>query len=642
MLRINTAQSDFGPLRLAGNLYVDKTRQIYHFLQRSGALMYTRPRRFGKTLLLSTIAALYRGNPAPFALPSAEVAPLWIHQSGLWNWQVEQRPVLRMDMQRLKMLPGETATAALFRLVDTTAYHWGMTGRYRRTVDEPVQAWEDLLRQVAYLYQPGRELDLPEAIPKTAAVDEAWYPDTPLIMPCGQVQGDPLPCLVLLIDEYDAPILNHLTHPQAPELRVQLADMYGVTKRMGSFIHRLVMTGITRFVREDMWSKLNHVSDVTQERHFHDLTGFTEADLDWLQSRADAEYGGHECHSYEPALLLEAWRSWYNGYRFSLNVVEHIYNPYAILQSLQTGEIREFWFDSGHLGAIEALMRKPWHIWQNLQITELYAPTTVFRRIAGLDMQVLDSLVPDKDSEEQVTSHSPRDLSDLPLRQISILLHQAGYLTLAPNGRLTVPNREVAQNIGYLLLSPYFQEGQEDWSLDYIEDMYSAATRLHFPDLVATFNQFLHQFPHQRFTKAGEIPYNLLFDVSMMLMKPRVSLQTERSSLLGDADTVVEWDDITLVVEFKHEASSFQRGWEQLISREYARYFADKKPFTIGLSLNIVNRQVEEWICDALRQDGTPQKRELTHRSPWPDSLDLRQHFERQDVSGTTKSLYTD
>ena len=349
---IDANQHDFAVLRESGALYVDKTRQIHELLRSGSARMYTRPRRFGKSLLLSTVAALYRGEEALFAGMLAQPEPLWIHHTGMWDWERQQRPVLQLTMNRLELEPDGTAAAAFSALLRDTADSWGMTGCYILD-DNPLTAWGNLLRAVARSYQPDAARS-PEAraglpLPEPGHYEFAWLPP-----PLAQSRPGARGGLVLLIDEYDAPILNHLGHPQAAALRRLLAGFYEATKIRMHLFHRLLLTGVTRFVREGLWSKLNHVTDVTADPYCHDLTGFTDEELDSLtrQLRDGLLHVQHTDSSLKSEALRTAWREWYNGYRFTPDAQQRLYNPWFILHSLGTGRLRDYWYDSGHLGAL--------------------------------------------------------------------------------------------------------------------------------------------------------------------------------------------------------------------------------------------------------------------------------------------------
>ncbi len=411
---------------------------------------------------------------------------------------------------------------------------------------------------------------------------------------------------VLLVDEYDAPILHHRHRTGAGEIREHLADFYGACKIFSGSIPKLVMVGIPRFVREGLWSKLNRVSDATQEEDHHELAGFTENDLDVLLTCAP---GLPSSAGTAPRLplwrLKSAWQEWCNGYLFVPAGTQRIYNPFAIMNSLHTRCMRSYWAQSGRLTVIEKILQEPWPRWDVQDMAQWYAPRRARLAEPEIDLQVLDQLQPDANPNVV--------LAQLPMQQISALLHQAGYLALREDGRWTVPNREVAQDMGSLLLAPCFADSPR-FALDDIKDMCRAAKHLHIPDLVCSFNSLLHQFPHPRFSGAGEKSCNILFDMSPMLMQPSMNLDLERSGLQGDADTVWSWDDVVLVVEFKHEDTA-QAGLRQLLERNYARFLADKSLLVLALALNIQNRQVQDWICDAVAPDGTPQGRALTETS---------------------------
>ncbi len=268
--RLQPAVHDFVQMRARGLLYVDKTHQIRNFLDRDSALLFTRPRRFGKSLLLSTIKAMYEKKQHLFAAASRDEAPLAVYDDSVWDWKSHPRVVLSLDMSVMEA-DAQGITGALANKVRDLARQCHMTDQYDCQAQFPAASLANLLQALA-----DREGQM---VYRQATQDsQQGQPWSDLQLAQRLLEVYP----VILVDEYDAPIFNHLHSPQASRIRSQLADFYGVFKEKQACLFQLVLTGITRFVRVGLWSKLNHVNDVTQDPEFHELVGFTDSDLDGL------------------------------------------------------------------------------------------------------------------------------------------------------------------------------------------------------------------------------------------------------------------------------------------------------------------------------------------------------------------------
>lgn len=574
---IRSSTHDFVRIRRDRLLYVDKTHRVRAFLEWDDALLITRPRRFGKSLLLSTIKAMYSGTKSLFGPHDSGQEELAVYRDPTWIWN--KHIVLALDMSTLTADAAGINTELIAR-VNILAQDWGVS-KGNLADSSPAAALTSLIH-ILYHNHPGS--------------DQAG--------------------LVILVDEYDAPILNHLHAPQASLIRAQLASFYGVFKAESDRIKKLVLTGITRFVRDGLWSTLNHVMDVTQDPQFHDLVGFTDREMEhlWSQVMGRTATPLPRGRGIWPALSLEAWREWYDGYRFAESADNSIYNPFAIMRSLHVGYLRDFWAQSGHLGTVERLLQEPWNIAASSIPLTLYVtrPSPVWDY--ELDMNLLDALAP---------SESPAHvLRQWNTKQLTILLHQTGYLTLTPDGMLVTPNREIATHLATVMLKPRFQHDLRR-TTRYVNAMNEALTALRFPDLIRTFNRLLHLFPHQRFRDAGEAPCNLLFDMSAMMFHVPLYHEMEKSGLQGDSDTVLAWNDIALVVEFRQgQDSSAQRGQNQIRRQQYLRSLNMHCRMYLGLSLYMEDRQVKRWSCEGYTVDGMPLHRSLQHDSEWPTDPD--------------------
>lgn len=147
-LRLQPAVHDFVQMRARGLLYVDKTRQIRDFLDRDTALLFTRPRRFGKSLLLSTIKAMYEQKRHLFAGTSPDESALTIHDAALWDWTNSPRVVLTLDMSVMEA-DAQGITHALENKVRDLARQCHMTGQYDHRPEFPAASLGNLLQALS-------------------------------------------------------------------------------------------------------------------------------------------------------------------------------------------------------------------------------------------------------------------------------------------------------------------------------------------------------------------------------------------------------------------------------------------------------------------------------------------------------------
>lgn len=277
---------DFGNLRKGGFLYIDKTRLIYNLIDLGKYYFLSRPRRFGKSLLLSTIKEIFNGKKELFE-------GLWIHDQ--WNWD-QKHPVIHLRFSQIDY-KGLGLTTAISRELDFLAKEFGI-----QLVEEDSLAlkFRELIREVAKI---------------------------------GQV--------VILIDEYDKPITDYLEDiEKVEENRSVFKSFYSVLKDADEYIRLLLITGVSRFSKVSIFSDLNNFNDITIHRKYATITGITQQELE-----ANFRDEIKEIIQYQPDLLNKL-KLWYNGYAWHENA-ERVYNPFSILKYMDGHDFRNYWFQTG-------------------------------------------------------------------------------------------------------------------------------------------------------------------------------------------------------------------------------------------------------------------------------------------------------
>ena len=274
-------------------IYVDKTGDI-HTLLTSGlrACFFSRPRRFGKSLTISTLDAIFTGKKHLFenlAISKTDYA-----------WPIH--PVIRLDM---KYAANETLERAEIGLMS-------------------------MLGRIARLYQ--------------ITIDRAYYADyfEELIQTLYQKTGQKV---VILIDEYDKPLIDNLDNMvEAQKIQGLLKRFYGVLKSADEFIRFVFITGVSKFSKVSVFSDLNHLQDLTMNPLYATLVGMTETELMTHYSPYIQDIAAKK--NWASDQVIQEIRRWYNGYRFSESDLK-VYNPWSTLSLFSTGKFQEHWYTTG-------------------------------------------------------------------------------------------------------------------------------------------------------------------------------------------------------------------------------------------------------------------------------------------------------
>ena len=271
----------FRELREKVCYYVDKTAYIERLVRSGKHYFLSRPRRFGKSLFLDTIKELFEGNEELFR---------GLHIHDRWEWS-DRHAVVRLDFG-----------GGNFR----------DPGLLEANVMEQLAAAERRTGVVTeYLTAPGRFAYLLEALHERTGRR-----------------------VVVLVDEYDKPILDAVETPEAARTnRDFLRGLYGMIKSSDAHVHFTFLTGVSKFTKVGVFSQLNNLTDLTLDRRYSAICGYTEEDLDTVFA---PELDG---------LDREQVREWYNGYRW--RGAEKVYNPYDVLLLFDSREFKAHWFETG-------------------------------------------------------------------------------------------------------------------------------------------------------------------------------------------------------------------------------------------------------------------------------------------------------
>lgn len=274
-------------------VYVDKTKHIYDIITNGSYYFLARPRRFGKSLLVSTCSMLFTGKKELFK-------GLWIEKSD-YDWR--PHPVIHLSL---------VATAC---------------SSAQSVRDDLI--WQ--LEQVAAIYSvdiskaPSLETKFKSLVVQLAKTDSG---------------------VVILIDEYDHPIIKNINNSElAVQCRDVLRDFFGVIKDLDDYLKFVLITGVSKFSKTSIFSGLNNLEDLTVSERGATLLGYTPDELTTYFEPYLKKVAKQNNVSYEK--IIEQTKLWYDGYQFCENPDKNVYNPYSVLLFLDSGKYLNYWFETG-------------------------------------------------------------------------------------------------------------------------------------------------------------------------------------------------------------------------------------------------------------------------------------------------------
>ncbi|GAK55245.1 hypothetical protein U27_02077 [Candidatus Vecturithrix granuli] len=302
--------SSFEKMRTEGYLYVDKTQHIYRMVTEGTFYFLSRPRRFGKSLLVSTLECLFQGRRDLFE-------GLWIAEQRDWDWQ--PHPVIFLDFNEI---PGSSSEAL----------REGLAFRLHQIADE----FEVTLKA------PGIEIFFLQLI--TSLYKKTGYP------------------VVIVIDEYDKRIIEHLGKGQehleiAKGNRDVLKTFFGILKgqSISDKLRLVFLTGVSRFSKVSLFSDLNNLRDISMVESYVEMLGYTQTELEDVFAEQIENFA--QKLGRTTAQVLETLAQKYNGYRFC-DAPVRVYNPFSVLNAFNDLEFRDYWFESATPSFLVNLLRQ--------------------------------------------------------------------------------------------------------------------------------------------------------------------------------------------------------------------------------------------------------------------------------------------
>ncbi len=449
-------------------VYIDKTPGIARMLDGAGRYFLSRPRRFGKSLLLDTIKSVFEGRQELFT-------GLYIEDK--WDWS-QTWPVIKIDFASGIIHSRNELNAWLHQQLDEQESRLGL--KLERD-DNPAIRFSRLIQSAANQSNQRQ--------------------------------------VVVLIDEYDKPILDNIDQTElASEIREGLKNLYSVMKAQDSLIRFIFMTGVTKFSKVSLFSGINQIQDITLNKYFSDICGYTQNDL-------ETTFAEHLA-----GVDMTELKSWYNGYHFTGGAV---YNPYDILLFIfEDHTYRNYWFETGSPEFLIRLFKKHQYFLPDLENIEV--------------------------GEEILNSFEVENINPI------TLLFQAGYLTITDTitrrnrlrFKLAAPNQEVRISLAERLIDAYSARPAEqkyaiqDRLYDALESGDLAQLKQHIISLFAGIPW--RNFTHNTLPDSEGYYASVLYAFFSSL---NATIIPEDISNRGQADMTIQLGDYIYVLEIKRDNS---------------------------------------------------------------------------------------
>lgn len=505
----------FRKLREYGYRYVDKTAYIHELTHPGGCFFLSRPRRFGKSLLISTMENYFRGNRELFK-------GLAIDRLEPEEWT--GYPVLRLDFS-----------------------HRGYTqpGDLEKALGEMLDRWEE-------------EYGVPNP-------DDS--PDGRLDRLIWRIHNNTGKPIVVLVDEYDNPIVDVYGNPQLEAAnRRTLHDFYRVLKANEEYLKFIFLTGVGKLKQINIFSGFNNLIDISLDSRFSAICGITTEELLGNFHEGIEELGDKHGWSFQQAVAR--LKKQYDGYHFSEDLVD-VYNPFSVIQALYFSKIGDYWFQSG-------------------------TPTRLIKQFLENDWGT-------PDLEGYSVSQSTLASGDVLGRSLALACYYTGYLTIKSynlrRDRFTLgyPNGEVRRGFFKDLM-----EAVKGWDDSHADN---------FIDSLNDFidNDDIDGFLHELQSFLAGIPYlphanketQWQKDILIISRLVGLNVDAERRTSDGRMDMVLEGPKAIYIVEFKYGGTP-QEALDQIDEKKYALPFENrlnhKTVVKVGVNISPKTRNIDAWI----------------------------------------------
>ena len=500
----------FEKIREENLFYVDKTDLIYNIVKGSQNNFLSRPRRFGKSLLVTTMQAYFEGKKDLFkGLAIEKLEKEWV-----------KYPVIHIDLSSGKYYEVQRIMSTLDFLLSRYELKYDITPR-------DLSGFGDRFNNII----------------QTAAAQT------------GQK-------VVVLIDEYDAPMLDSNAKPELQEqIRSIMRDFFSPLKANEGLLRFVFLTGITKFSQLSIFSELNNIKNYSLDDRYATICGFTEQELLDNFHEGITDLAAANGMTFDEA--VEKLKEQYDGYHFTAHC-PGLYNPYSILNALFDSRFDNYWFATGTPTFLLELLQK-----NNILIPQLEGIMATPQRFDA--------------PTEKITDPVP-------------VLYQSGYITIkeAQNGMylLGFPNEEVRQGFSESMLNfiaPYYAGPRDNFAWEFGQAMRAD----NIDAAMEALKVYLAGFPYDIHHNSEAFFQAILYTIFNML---NFTIRAEARTARGRVDLLVSTKTTIFVMELKIDQSA-AKALEQIDAKDYTLPYKHdgRRIFKVGINFSTEKRTVDEW-----------------------------------------------
>ena len=511
MKDLTSSVYSFEKLRSEDYLYVDKTEFIWDLINPAGGSYFlSRPRRFGKSLTLSTLKAVFEGKKELFRGLAIYDKP--------YDWK--PYPIIHLDLNGFDFSSVDALQSSLSRLMRETAeFH-----QLQLTENRPDQMFREIITGLSKKQQ-----------------------------------------IVILLDEYDKPILNNISSPECKQILSVLKAFYSVIKAFEGKLRFAFITGVSKFCHVSLFSDLNNLTDITMDARYAAMLGYTQTEFE-SNFREQIEGASLKLGMPKEELLPEI-KAWYDGYRFHADC-ESVYNPVSLAKFFESGgEFNNYWFSTGTPSFLMELVKKTKFDFDNI----LSKPVSSMA-FNAFEIDKLDPLT---------------------------LLLQTGYLTIRsmvkkynmPWYWLDFPNREVSFSFNTSLVNAYTRKS-DNFVTNFCEELADSIVGGNVKQLRKTMEVFFAGISYGIHHKDESNFQNIFFALFRLL---GYYIKAESHTNDGRIDAVAETDDYVFIFEFKLDDD--ETAMSQIKEKKYYKQYelSKKKIFLNGVTFSTEKGQIIDW-----------------------------------------------
>jgi Holliday junction resolvase-like predicted endonuclease len=500
---------------IEGNyIYVDKTKYIFDLIDSGKYYFLSRPRRFGKSLTISTLYYIFKGEKELFK-------DTYIYD----KWEFKEYPIIKLDMSDNVLKNLESFLKSLDNNIEKIYREYGITS----DIDDVSMKFGNLIEFLNKKYNEK---------------------------------------VVILIDEYESPILEHINNKkEAEKIRGYLREFYKKVKTKDEYIKFVFITGITKFTKTGVFSALNNLNDISLDNDYSQMLGYTQEELEYYFD----EYIKETAEKLEITKneLLQEMKKYYNG--FSFDGEHFVYNPFSILKFFQKKKFQNYWFESG-------------------------SPSFIYEYVKGRKIEYEDLVKYTVNSLDFTT----REIEDA---NANIFFAQAGYLTFKGKEKygleeeyiLDYPNLEVKNSFSKLILEANYNL-ENDKLKELNKTIWKLLSKNKIDELIEEIKRIISAIPYNLHQNRESYYHSLIYTI---LASAGLNATAEELTNLGRIDLVLEHNDKIYLFEIKLDKSA-KESIDQIKEKKYYEKYKNYEVYIIGININSEKRNIDEYIIEKI------------------------------------------